>query len=211
MKPPILGGEKRLEMMGGEFCGNAARSFGRYIAKKKHCKEAVIEISGSKKPMTIAVQENGWAKAYMPLPQELRTLTAGDAHYPMVCLDGISHVIVENETPKEEQINKILQAVQKDSNPEAAGVLYLNRKSGSMVPIVWVRELDSLVWENSCGSGSVAAATFLTRDKADGSYRMLLHQPKGDIEVELLKEWGKISSVSINGLVRITEEMEIEI
>lgn len=31
---PKVGGEARLQMMGGEFCGNAARSFGKYIAKK---------------------------------------------------------------------------------------------------------------------------------------------------------------------------------
>ena len=30
--PPSAGGLFRLEMMGGEFCGNAARSFGLYLA-----------------------------------------------------------------------------------------------------------------------------------------------------------------------------------
>jgi len=35
VKEPKLGGELRLEMMGGEFCGNATRSFGLYLAMLK--------------------------------------------------------------------------------------------------------------------------------------------------------------------------------
>ena len=35
--PPKLGGECRLEMMGGEFCGNAVRSYG-YLWAMEHGK-----------------------------------------------------------------------------------------------------------------------------------------------------------------------------
>ena len=37
--PPIMGGDGRLEMMGGEFCGNALRSAGFYTAKQKGIKK----------------------------------------------------------------------------------------------------------------------------------------------------------------------------
>lgn len=35
------GSPAHLEMMGGEFCGNAARSFGLFLAKSAACKTAI--------------------------------------------------------------------------------------------------------------------------------------------------------------------------
>ena len=75
---PKVGGEARLQMMGGEFCGNAARSFGKYIAKKMRRQEAVIEISGNSAPMRIETDPaRGSAKAQMPCPLKIDELSVG--------------------------------------------------------------------------------------------------------------------------------------
>jgi diaminopimelate epimerase len=60
----------RLEMMGGEFCGNAARSFGLYVARRTGLSGQVfleVEISGARTPVKVWVDvEQGLAEASMP-------------------------------------------------------------------------------------------------------------------------------------------------
>ncbi len=67
-------GFPRLEMCGGEFCGNAARSFGCYLAlqdgKAAAGGEITIEISGRSAPMQIRLTEDG-AVAEMALPKKI--------------------------------------------------------------------------------------------------------------------------------------------
>ena len=77
---PKFGGELRLEMMGGEFCGNALRSVGAYWAKKQNIRKACeieVEISGAKWPLIVHVDPNeSSAFAQMPIPQ------IAPYHYP---------------------------------------------------------------------------------------------------------------------------------
>lgn len=52
--PPVNGGDCRLEMMGGEFCGNAVRAFAYLKASEQHSggRHAVkVEISGAANPV----------------------------------------------------------------------------------------------------------------------------------------------------------------
>lgn len=46
-------GTLRMEMMGGEFCGNASRSFAYLLCRLsgKERKECLVEVSGSPKPL----------------------------------------------------------------------------------------------------------------------------------------------------------------
>ena len=49
VKEPIMGGDVRLEMMGGEFCGNASRSIGMLFARQNNIESGnvLVEITGS--------------------------------------------------------------------------------------------------------------------------------------------------------------------
>ena len=62
----------RLEMAGGEFCGNAARSFGLYVAGKQGLKgqaKIFVSVSGAAGPVEVEADvEKGWAAAEMPKP-----------------------------------------------------------------------------------------------------------------------------------------------
>ncbi|MDR1863470.1 MAG: hypothetical protein LBQ67_06070 [Treponema sp.] len=65
----------RLEMMGGEFCGNAARSFGLFVAARRGLKGKLaipVSVSGTGRPVTVNVDvEAGWAEAEVPPPLAL--------------------------------------------------------------------------------------------------------------------------------------------
>ena len=70
--PPPSGGLFRLEMMGGEFCGNAARSFGLYVARKLgRTGKLLVEVSGSGVPVPVeADPAHGWEAVPRDRPQQ---------------------------------------------------------------------------------------------------------------------------------------------
>ena len=57
VKEPIMGGDVRLEMMGGEFCGNASRSIGMLFARQNNIESGnvLVEITGSDRPLNTKV------------------------------------------------------------------------------------------------------------------------------------------------------------
>jgi diaminopimelate epimerase len=201
----------RLEMMGGEFCGNAARSFGLYVARRtglsgKVCLE--VEISGADSPVKVRVDtERGLAEASMPPVLVRETLVYGGADLPVYVFEGIVHVIAPDIRPSEPafgEIRTILEQEPKNgASCDAAGVMFWDSAARFMTPAVYVRSTDSLVFESSCGSGSAALGLYLTRHMNGGEELMPLKQPGGVIEVRVAKRPGEAAAVSIGGPVTL--------
>ena len=208
----------RLEMMGGEFCGNAARSFGLFVARETGSRGRVqvdIEISGAASPVTvIADTEAGTAEAGIPKP-----LAIDQGEVPLVIFDGIVHAIALDVPPGETMFRRIQAIVERRCQelpgmklkgcPAATGVMFFNTVSRLMTPAVYVAATDSLVFESSCGSGSAALAAWETRNAADGESLLLVKQPGGLIEVRVCGKNGEISRVSIGGQVDLSGKISI--
>jgi diaminopimelate epimerase len=68
----------RLEMSGGEFCGNAARCFGLYVARTQELKGKInlsVSVSGAKEPVRLEVDtERSRAAAEMPKPLAMESV-----------------------------------------------------------------------------------------------------------------------------------------
>ena len=70
-------GSSHMEMMGGEFCGNATRSFGYLLGKEQESKDAykktvTVDVSGSSEKLDVEVDyEAGTSKTMMPLPEKI--------------------------------------------------------------------------------------------------------------------------------------------
>ena len=168
MTEPVYGGQARLEMMGGEFCGNALRSFGYYTAMQLNCCEkgsVLVEISGADRAFTVDFDLNiGTAYTEMPIPNKIEMLQLSDGReVPLVIMDGISHVIIQGPECQKEKTEELLNQVCVQKNPEAVGILYIDGLE--MKPVVYVRDTDSIVYESSCGSGSIAYAYLKLRRK----------------------------------------------
>lgn len=206
-------GRFRMEMTGGELCGNASRSFAYLLSllSGQEQQELEVEVSGSEKPLKAVVDRTeGTSQVEMPLPKEIMVLETGTGeNYPMVVFDGICHVIVEGEPRKGEFVENILKRAEEICPCGAWGVMFL--KGDQMIPAVYVENTDSLVWESSCGSGSMAAAVYLSQREGDGEYFYTLYQPGGEIRTSVSKEAGEIVRCTMGGTVRISQEMEIEI
>jgi diaminopimelate epimerase len=202
----------RLEMMGGEFCGNAARSFGLYVARRTGLTgKASLEIgiSGMESPVRVRLDvERGLAEASMPPALAQETLVYGDAVLPVYLFEGIAHVIASDIPPSEPAFYAIkarLEAeAKKAAKSDALGVMFWDSAARLMTPAVYVRATGSLVFESSCGSGSAAMGLYLTQDKAEGEELLELQQPGGVIEVRVEKRPGKATAVSIGGAVTLS-------
>jgi diaminopimelate epimerase len=212
--PPNESGDLwHLEMMGGEFCGNAARSFGLYVARLQGLKgkaEIEVSVSGVERPVRVEVDlEKSHAAAEMPKPELIETVDYKGRSLPAIVFEGITHVIAPDIEALGETFYAIKTAAEKKlSPPPAFGVMFYDAAVNFTHPAVYVAATDSLVFESSCGSGSAALGAWLSGKTPDCAIRYALSQPGGVIETEVIKKEGKIIRVSIGGEVALGEEIE---
>lgn len=207
---PRSGGEIRLEMMGGEFCGNALRCAGFYQALRngeqgKSCVLAEISGADGVQPVMADTAE-GTASTVMPLPLSVQLAGWADVKAARVTFAGITHFVIDCAQPDETLVQRAIAAAPEAS---AVGAIFLDRAHGSIKPVVFVRETASCVAENSCASGSVATAVVLTADFADGITEIGIGQPGGTLEVGVQRTDGAVTGLSIGGAVRLTQTLTV--
>ena len=206
----LLTGLPRLDMMGGEFCGNAARAFGLYAALRRSRDERALSvcISGARQSVAITLDpECGEAYADMPLPLCTEQITALGRRVPVVRMEGIAHAVLLNTTPSEAAADAVLRAMPQD---DALGVLFA--QGTRMTPLVAVPAAGTRVWESSCGSGSVALAVLLAeRAGHDGTCNFSFDEPGGRIGVCVTMCGGRAVRAVMGGSVTLGPEKEIEL
>jgi len=202
-------GIPRLEMMGGEFCGNATRSFGLYIASCRGVIDSevvLVEISGCSSILEVETNvKNKYASTIMPLPVGVDYIQIeGYDLIPVIKFEGIVHVIAENIEASNEIYEKIKQVIINEYDIEAFGIMFFNRNELKIIPLVYVKETNSVVYENSCGSGSIATAIYLAKDNIDGTYVYDINNPGGIIKAKVYKQDGVIKKATIGGEVTLS-------
>jgi diaminopimelate epimerase len=216
--PDRNGGIWRLEMMGGEFCGNAARSFGLFVAREQGLsgdQTVFIGMSGVKENLPVRVNvEGGRAAVEVPGPLAAETFDFEGRPLPVYIFDGITHVIAADILPDEKIFSQIQGGIEeKFARPAAGqlfaalGVLFYDTTAAFMRPAVYVYGTDTLVFESSCGSGSAALAVWKTKDSGDGEAAWIVKQPGGLIEVRVQRRGGGIRGITIGGKVALTRRM----
>ena len=206
---PLYGGSLgRLEMAGGEFCGNAARSFGYLLCREREIDHCKIEMSGTREQLEVICDlERETSAAQMPMPEKLE-MAGEDAEqlYPMVVLRGITHMICEDREFDEDFARRMIDKFGKAYS--AFGVQFVN--GDSLIPVVYVAASDTVCCESSCGSGSLAAAWYLSRDKKDGFHGFNFEEPGGTIIVNIAKRQGRYAG-TVGGKLTLEEPLEMEI
>jgi diaminopimelate epimerase len=233
VSPPAgEGGIWRLRMMGGEFCGNAARSFGLFVAREQGLvgeQTVFIGVSGTAENLPVRVHvEEGRAAVEVPSPLALDTLDFEGRSLPVYVFDGITHVIAPDISPGTEVFSRIRDRIEgkfgrsvagqslTSGQSEAAGqpmaalgVLFYDTAAAFMRPGVYVYGTGSLVFESSCGSGSAALALWKTGDLGDGETVWEVKQPGGLIEVRVRRRGGAVCGLSIGGKVTLSGRIEL--
>ena len=213
----------RLQMMGGEFCGNATMSLGALVARTRGladgaAMEMALEVSGSDAPVPCRMLRSGdgWTGTVrMPLPPRIWTfdcaLSGRRLAVPLVAFPGISHLILPAAlSPDEARLRRLLPEWNREIGADALGALVWDPIHTSIDPLVYVPSAGTLVREHGCGSGSAATGCWLA-EAAGRSLEIALRQPGGTITVEAQMADGKVSAVAITGRVEIIEEGSVEI
>lgn len=195
----------RLQMMGGEFCGNASISAAALMARKSGIDSGniTLEVSGADEPLCVKVQklcDNKFlGTVAMPLPVGIETASFGSLKLPVVRFPGISHVICDSSlsfSDAETNIRSWCEELQAD----ALGLMFLD--GDRLKPYVYVRSTDTAVWESSCASGSTACAAYLAA-KAGASQTVALQNPCGELRIKAELIDGALGSLLLTGSAEI--------
>lgn len=201
----------RLQMMGGEFCGNATCALGWVLAKKGDFQSGIIEVSGRQEPVLVSVIADK-VKMEIPIKCSLSSIK-NPSGKTIIELEGITHVICNHPPPLNDraEARRVLDDLGLTSR-KAAGVLYTEPyKDGiAMTPIVWVRDTNSLVKEGACASGSICVAMWRAAISGEESADLPIYQPSGSIIRALARiRNGIFTKASIVGKVEILEEFTL--
>jgi len=200
----------RLQMMGGEFCGNAAMCMAALSARNEgiprgETRMVPVEISGADGILNARVtrMEDHYAcRVDMPLPMEIEERNA----YSVVRLPGIAHAVMKCDDPgaRRPYAESALRAIAAGIDEEAVGLMLYSPARNLLIPLVYVKPTDTMVWERGCGSGSAAVGALMCHE-SKMAVEVPLSQPGGVITARA--DWdGRVASLSIEGAVRVVCE-----
>jgi diaminopimelate epimerase len=219
-------GTPRLDMMGGEFCGNATRSLLAYLVEVNHKSlrkvettkdswETTVSVSGVQHVLKAQVFKTGElidTTVEMPLGATITEASFEARPVRIVTMDGITHVLLNtsdfkfSENSYREFSKKIRTELQL-TELDAVGVIWWTANTENnfeIKPVVWVKNTDSLYYETACGSGTAALAIAIA-EQSKKSISVLVQQPSGKtISANVFCDSrGAITNVAIGGVVDI--------
>lgn len=166
----LIPSERHLEMAGGEFCGNASRSAAILLSEIEKSASVSFTVSGFSGQVSADVKSLGDNKfdvtcRFPGLSTASRSVVLEDGtQATLVDLGGIVHVVVEKPLPQRDEYRKQHKEITISlclSDRGAVGVIWIAKQRDSSVqihPVVWVRDVDTFFYEQSCGSGSIAVS-----------------------------------------------------
>lgn len=200
----------KLEMAGGEFCGNATRSAAYYYLNGK---PGEINISVSNDMIIKAgINDDEKAWAQIPVYDSKNCIKAIDNGIYEVIMNGIKYVILDEDISKDYLLDKksikenamnILNKYKvKDS--EALGVIFLESKSDKIKihPVVWVKSINTLFYETACGSGTTAVAILQAVNTSKNQNIDIIQPSNQIITSKIYINKGKVEDAYILGNIK---------
>ena len=190
----------RLEMAGGEFCGNATRCAAFYYLKDRQGK-IKIQVSGVAKKLLAGINTDKTVWAQMPFLANPVTNRLG---YTAINLEGITQVI-SNSSPGKLKAKLILKKLGLLTSVAAAGVMFISKNQSiiKLDPFVWVRDIKTFFNETACASGTAAAGYYLARKLNRAADFSILQPSKQILNVSVQL---KPLQVKISGQVKIIKK-----
>lgn len=213
----------RLQMAGGEFCGNATRALAALlvhnqypnITKVEDRHIVQLEVSGIDPIISCEVyktqKDNTYlSKVNMPLPKEIRDFCfeADDTVFSGIKVEfqGITHFIVDSKKVKNKDLFfELIKNEMDKTHYNAFGIMFYDYNEQFLKPLVYVKDIDSLFWERSCASGTSALGAALTYIKKK-SIDQKVRQPGGQLQVITKWSGSNVESIHLDGTVEIVAE-----
>ena len=194
-------GEPRLDMTGGEFCGNASMcAAALYLLRGKPQSDRVrISVSGTSKPVTVSLNQTSDgsfdAAVSMPPAKSIERLDFTFAErsetLPVVRMEGVDHIIIRSSSPfftlleDRNSAEKAVREWRRQLASPCLGLMFVDEQSGgtALTPLVYVPGSQTIFWENSCASGTAAAGMVFAEEKGQ-PVEMPLREPGGVLRVK---------------------------
>lgn len=135
----------------------------------------------------------------------------------VVKLDGITHVLIdirkfpmENESICKRKAKEVIKALNLQNEP-AVGVIWCNFKTNTINPFVWVKDVDTIYYENACGSGSLAYG--IKKSTMQEEKNIAVRQKNGqiiDVKVEANNECIKSSKIGGETIIGIDKSIDVD-
>ncbi|MEV0357670.1 GNAT family N-acetyltransferase [Nocardia sp. NPDC050697] len=204
----------RMEMFGGEFCGNAARSvIWSIIGDQDYA--GSIEVSGVARVLRFEVHA-GTVELDMPLPSGSSATRSVDEG-TLVELEGITHLVVTGPlsrgrlTPRELLTQLLAQGAYDLNKMPAVGVSYYDPDTSAADFSVWVRDVNTVFDETACGSGTSAIGIALA-EAARKDISLNVVQPSGEtIATRATYAASGVGSSAIAGPVKVMFDGEVQL
>lgn len=218
-----LEGTPRLDMMGGEFCLNATRSFAVVLAlherlrRKGDLLSGEVEVSGTSDTILVQVRKTSASFFYSEACMHFPSLPVPEHPIPgmtLIRIPGIPHILQQGTPPSSSDLPRLCAEQRKICGvewEEAVGSLWVQQDEAAgaagkmkLSPVVWVRDTNSLCWETACGSGTMACA--IASHALTGTREFSIVQPSGCALSVRLERTPSGWDVWVGGPVRVTAE-----
>ncbi len=198
VKPKNTDSLCKLEMAGGEFCGNAVLATGALMRFLEYSKKPDFKIETSDKESLNCFAEEIKPRIYkvkseMPLKYNIQEWEYNEdlkLKGVMVEFEGITHILLPgNKDLSDIVIKKIFKQLKKKKTIKALGIIFYTGQDNSfkIKPYVYVPQAGSIVPERSCGSGSLALGIYIATKNRD-THCLEIKQPGGVINVDIICE-----------------------
>lgn len=182
----------RLVMNGNEFCGNATMSYIQYLKEHKllTSKQCYVDVSGCEKLVPCTIHDYQLYEVGMPQAQQVSQeyLHIGQQVWQAikVTYDSYVHYVIpiEEISPSiKHQIEQYVKNQQWDNQYKTIGIMLFHVQNQFLHPLIYIPEVESLIWENSCGSGAATIGVFNNYQSENPCADYIVYQPGGSISV----------------------------
>lgn len=205
----------KLEMAGGEFCGNATRSTA-YLLLKGKIGELSMQVTGVSRTLLAGVKKENTAFTEIPIYNDFSSVEKLSPRVVKVEIEGITHLITKRPsgTPEElkQKAKKLLEKFDLLTTRKCSGVMYLSESDDQVImdPIVWIRDITTLYYETACASGATAVGVWKASQNSKRQTNLALQQPSGEnLYVTVNKTKKQFESAFIEGSLTILKEERI--
>lgn len=181
-------------MAGGEFCGNATMSAAALFLRENGVqpgqkRTVTVRASGVKKPIRVEAErlteKDYRGRVEMPAPlgmvQKDLAFEGQTYRFDIVLFEGMQHIVTETAMDRA-FAERALKQWCREAEAPAMGVMLIG-PGDSLTPLVYVRGVDTLYWEHSCGSGT-AAAGYRYFKKTGMPVKKTFAEPGGTVSIE---------------------------
>ncbi|WP_436861697.1 histidine racemase CntK [Staphylococcus caeli] len=191
----------KLVMSGNEFCGNATISFLHYLNEQRLIKEfhkqassnkqtLQIQVSGCSDLVDCKVHNDGYYEVSMPQPQCVNqvqlTLRTQSITVTRINYESYLHYVIPIDYTSQElqqEIEHFVRTTQWNQSFKTVGIMLFNRAEQFLTPLIYLPEIQSIIWENSCGSGTASIGIFEAFHTKSPCESLVVNQPGGHIIV----------------------------